>query len=394
MRIVVVNRFYKPDFSATSQLLTELAESLAADGHEITIVTSRLGYVDTTTDLPGREQMNGVDVIRVPSTRLGRAGVPGRMVDYITFYLSAIFVLFQQVRKGDVLITKTDPPMISVAGALVANIKGARLINWCQDLFPEVAGSLGMGWAKGPIGKALTWLRNRSLKSADMNAVLDENMKDHLIAQGVPEKTIRILPNWCDARITPVRREDNPLREEWGLKEKVVIGYSGNLGRAHVPPKIAELLKRTSDLSDVVWLFIGGGKGSEEVQYAAAQCPEGKIVFKGYQPLERLSESLSVADIHLISLEPECEGLIMPSKYYGVLAVDRPILFLGSPEGTIAKDIKEMGHGAILDIDQPDSWRAIVEECVENPRALQGKASPSLGHAGLGRWREALRTFE
>lgn len=389
MRLVAVNRFYRPDYSATSQILTELAEALVRDGHDVTVVTSRLGYEDAKSALPNRETLDGVEVIRVWSTRLGRAGVLGRMVDYLTYYISAVFALFSQVHKGDVLIAKTDPPMMSVAAALVATIKGAKLVNWSQDLFPEVAASLGMKWAEGPFGRGLQWLRNRSLKGAEMNVAINENMKERLVSEGIPERTIRILHNWCDGRIRPVARDENTLREEWGLKDRVVIGYSGNLGRAHLPQEMGHLLRATDRLEGLSWLFIGGGKGVEAVQDAARQVGT-EVQFRPYQPLERLSESLSVPDIHLISLDPNCEGLIMPSKYYGVLAVDRPILFLGSPKGAIAREIERHGHGVILDISKPENWRGLVEKAMADHAGMQGRVDPATGHAGLGELRRAL----
>ncbi|WP_370337821.1 glycosyltransferase family 4 protein [Parvularcula marina] len=393
MRIIAANRFYRPDHSATSQILTDLAEALVRDGHEVTVITSRLGYEDAAADLPKRETLDGVEVIRVWSTKLGRAGVFGRMLDYLTYYLSAFLALINVVRKGDVLIAKTDPPMISVAAGLVSKMKGARLVNWCQDLFPEVAGALGMSWANGPLGRSLVWLRNRSLKGAALNVVLNENMKEHLIAEGMPEPNISVLSNWCDARIRPVPEAENELRREWDLEDKTVIAYSGNLGRAHLPPQIAELIQRTRHIEGLAWLFIGGGKGADEVRRAAASEEGGTVLFKPYQPLERLSESLSVADIHLISLAPECEGLIMPSKYYGVLAVDRPVLFLGSPDGAIARDLREHGHGVAIDHEAPESWRAAVEELLASHKDRRGLIDPAWGHAGLGEWRAALKEF-
>lgn len=393
MRLVAVNRFYRPDHSATSQILTDLAEALVRDGHDVTVVTSRLGYEDAKAGLPPRETLDGVKVIRVPSTRMGRAGALGRMVDYLTYYFAAIFTLLGEVKKGDFLLAKTDPPLMSVAAAFVSRLKGAHLINWCQDLFPEVAGALGMGWAKGPAGKALIWLRNRSLHRAKTNVVLNQNMKDKLVEEGIPAQQISILPNWCDARIRPVARTDNELRAKWELTEKTVIGYSGNLGRAHLPEEIAKLLRCADGLDEISWLFIGGGKGVAEVQAAAAEVST-EVQFRPYQPLERLSESLSIADIHLITLAPDCEGLIMPSKYYGVLAVDRPVLFLGSPQGSIAKEIDAHGHGAVLDIAKPDTWRATVEELVEDCEARRGKVDPTEGHAGLGLWREKLSSLQ
>lgn len=378
-------------------MLTDLAEYLAAQGGDVTIISSRLRYDDAQADLPKDEVLGGVRVHRVLGSRLGRSHIVGRAIDYVTFYLFAAIAMGRLVRRGDVLLAKTDPPLISIIAAIVAKLKGARLVNWCQDLFPEVAGSLGMGWAEGPLGQGLRWGRNQSLKAAALNAVLCPQMGDHLAAEGVDPAKIAILPNWCDRDIAAVAPDRNPLRAAWGLTGKTVIGYSGNLGRAHMPEKILDLVERAKGLPDLAWLFIGGGKGTDQLKQYADANPDADIHFQPYQPREQLSESLSVADMHLISLDPACEGLIMPSKYYGVAAVSRPVIFLGSPQGAIADEIGQGNvTGTVLDSAEPGSWRATLA-AFQAPTQRAGGAAENtvngnfIANDHMGRWAQALR---
>jgi colanic acid biosynthesis glycosyl transferase WcaI len=251
-----VNRFYRPDHAATAQMLTDLAEHLSARGLRVHIITSRLRY-DGGPLLAPRETLAGVEVTRVWTTHFGRAGLIGRAIDYASFYVSAFLALVVAVRAGDVVIAKTDPPLISVVAGWACRLRGARLVNWCQDLFPEIAAALGLRWASGPFGGLLRWLRNRSLKMAAFNAVLNTAMAQRLRAQGLAERAICVLPNWADADVRPISRLTNPLRTQWGLSDRFVIGYSGNLGRAHLPDAVADLVRRTKDLPGLVWLFIG-----------------------------------------------------------------------------------------------------------------------------------------
>ncbi|ADM10321.1 colanic acid biosynthesis glycosyl transferase, putative [Parvularcula bermudensis HTCC2503] len=397
MRIVAVNRFFWPDHSATSQLLTDLAERLATSSaplsaplsaETVTIVTSRMLYDDPQRRLAAQENHRGIRIIRVWSSRFGRDFAPARAIDYLTFYLSATLALMREVTRGDLLLAKTDPPLISVAAAFVAAVKGAKLVNWCQDLFPEVAGMLDHNWANGPLGRGLRMLRNWSLRRATVNVALSDKMAERLQAEGVPSEKIEVVPNWCDEAIRPVSREENSLIAGWDLTERRVIGYSGNLGRAHIAEAVADLVRRTADLERLTWLFIGGGKGLETVKAATADLPEGTVHYRPYQPLDRLSESLSVPDLHLVSLAPGCEGLIMPSKVYGVIAVGRPILFLGSPDGAVAELIDRYGNGAVLDLAAPEEWRQKVETWLLSPPTPLplGTPDPALGRAGLDSW--------
>jgi colanic acid biosynthesis glycosyl transferase WcaI len=347
-RLIAINRFYAPDYSATAQLLTELAEHLAAQGIEVVVVTSRQRYDDAKAALPAWEVHHGVTTRRVWTSSFGRHWLLGRALDYLSFYLAAFVALLRLTRTGDTLLAKTDPPLIAVVAWLAARLRGAELINWCQDLFPEVAAALGLRWAAGPVGRALRRLRNLSLRTARLNVVLCDRMAEHLRAEGIPSDRIAVIPNWADGRlIRPVPPECNPLRREWGLEGRRVIGYSGNLGRAHDLPAlqgfIAAMAARDAEL---VFLFIGGGAGTAALRdWAAAQGLGPRLQFRPYQPSERLAESLSLPDAHLVSLDPACEGLIMPSKLYGVLAAGRPVIVLGDPQGAVAGLVRQLNAG-------------------------------------------------
>src|SRR5262245_47909263 len=119
MAVIVVNRYYAPDRSATAQLLTDVAEHMARQGADVTVVTCRHGYDDPGAALPAREVRRGVVILRVWTTRFGRRRLPGRAIDYLSFYLAAYIALLRQTRRGDLLLAKTDPPLISVIAWLV-----------------------------------------------------------------------------------------------------------------------------------------------------------------------------------------------------------------------------------------------------------------------------------
>ncbi len=145
-KIIFINRFFYPDHSATSQMLSDLAFGLVSDCHEkeVHIVTSQQRYDDPSAKLIAYEVVKQVHIHRIKTTQFGRKNLIGRTIDYISFYLSAAIKLFQLTKKNDILVAKTDPPLISVVVALIAWIKKAELINWLQDLFPEVAAALGV----------------------------------------------------------------------------------------------------------------------------------------------------------------------------------------------------------------------------------------------------------
>jgi colanic acid biosynthesis glycosyl transferase WcaI len=358
-RLLVVNRFFHPDPSATSQLLTDLVEALGASGFRVTVLAGRHGYLDRGAVLPARAAHAGAEVRRLWHTGFGRATLPGRALDGATFALSAFLALLARARPGDLILAKTDPPLISVLAWLAARLTGARLVNWCQDLFPETAAALGLRWARGPVGGALRALRNASLRGAEINVALCPGMAAHLVAERVPPERLAVIPNWADgALIRPLAPQDNPLRAAWGLGGRFVIGYSGNLGRAHEVGAVVELITLLAGDPKFVFLFIGAGFGYRALLAAVAARRLENVVFRPYQARARLPLSLTAPDLHLVTLRPECEGLVMPSKLYGALAAGRPVVFVGDPEGDVAR-IVQAGLGLVA---HPRAMPALAAE--------------------------------
>lgn len=359
MKIIFINRFFYPDHSATSQLLTDLAFYLAEKGLLVEVVTSRQIYDDAGSALASEEFINGVHVRRVWTSSFGRSSLVGRALDYLTFYAATFIRLLKDTKPGDVLVAKTDPPLISVIVSVVASIRSAKLINWVQDLFPEVATALTVKGMNGGAAAFLKTLRNWSLKKATMNVVLGERMKQRLISEiGAAEK-IQIINNWSDSeQIRPVPDHKNPLIKEWQLDDKFVVGYSGNMGRAHEFQSIVDAAEALLGNNDIVFLFIGGGIQRDWIAEQAGNRGLSNVIIKPYQPRENLSNSLGVIDLHLISLNPALEGLIVPSKFYGIAAVGRPILFVGDTEGEIAQILREEDCGTSI---KPGDSSAIVE---------------------------------
>ena len=338
-RVIFLNRFFHPDLSASSQMLSDLAFGLAERGVDVHIVTSRLRYDDATARLPAQETINGVTVHRIWTSGFGRRTLWGRGIDYLSFYLSAFRACVGVLKPGDTLVAKTDPPMISVIGALAARWRGAQLVNWLQDLFPEVAAAANIRPAKGRSGRILQAIRDWSLRQATVNVAIGQRMHSRLLERGLDPASVTIIENWAGAELHPISRDDNPLRRQWGLENHFVVGYSGNMGEAHEFDTILDAAEQLRSRKDIRFLFIGAGKHLPYIKQAMQQRDLHNIVLQPYQPRESLSESLSAADIHLMSLRADFEGLIVPSKFYGVSAVGRPCLHVGAIDGELQREI-------------------------------------------------------
>jgi colanic acid biosynthesis glycosyl transferase WcaI len=349
-KIIFLNRFFAPDHSATSQLLSDLAFYLAACGSDVRALTSRQRYDRPRAALPQTETIRGVAVYRLATTRFGRSTLLGRGLDYCSFYFSMWRAALALAERGDILVAKTDPPLLSVVAMKVARRRGLRLVTWQQDLYPEIATLLGLPFVKGPLGRGLARLRDRSLRAAEANVVVGDRMADRLRSRGLSPDRIHVIPNWCnDEEIRPIARCDNPLRREWGLAGRFVVGYSGNLGRAHEFDTVLGAAEQLRDEPSIVFLLIGGGNKFDELRRRVKERSlDGLFRFIPYQELAVLRYSLGVPDLHWISLKPELEGVIFPSKLYGIAAAGRPIIAIAAEDGEIGSLVRSYDCGVVI----------------------------------------------
>ena len=372
-RVCFVNRFCYPDASATSQLMTDLAGELSSRGWQVTMVGSNQRYDDPSARLPASDRWRGVDIVRVGTTRFGRRTLAGRAVDYLSFYVRLPFVLWKVLRPGDVLVAKTDPPMLGVVAAPIARLRGARTVNWLQDLFPEIAVALGQPKLPGPLVGLLRWWRNRACRKAAMNVTIGERMGEVLARAGVAPERIAVVHNWShEDAIRPLASRDSRLRERLDLQDRFVVGYSGNLGRAHEWKPLFEAAQLLSeDPAPVAFLVGGGGHGYEALKAEVARTGLANIQFQPYHPMEYLSDSMAAADLHLVSLRPELEGLIVPSKFYGIAAAARPVAFIGDGDGELARLVREQDCGVAIPAGRGDLLAEAIVALARDPERVR-----------------------
>ncbi|KPF63269.1 glycosyltransferase family 4 protein [Porphyrobacter sp. AAP60] len=350
MRLVFINRFFHPDESATSLMLSDLVEGLTPLALDMHVITAAASYTGTAGSTSGSMDPR-VTVTRLPNLPISQQSLLGRLLNFIAFYLGGLLAGASHVRRGDLVICLTDPPLMGLFAVILARLKGADVIHWVQDIYPETATRLGYGTPANPIVRLVTWLRDWAWKKALMNVVIGERMRDMLRSRGVADHQIMVIQNWAgEDEVWPLKPEANSLRSEWGYEPgTLVIGYSGNLGRAHdanTMLEAASLMKQ--ELADSFkLLFIGGGAKHALVEAAmGANRLAGTIDRRPYRPRSELPQSLNVPDIHWLSLEPVLEGLIVPSKFYGAAAVGKPIIFIGDENGEVARLIRAADCGA------------------------------------------------
>ena len=398
MKIVFVNRFFYPDLAPTGLYAADVAFDLASAGHEVHAVTSRLAYDGGGPRYAGEETLRGVQVHRVWTTRFGRGTILGRALDYFSFYLAAFFALAGILDRNDLVVAKTDPPLISVVAALAAWLSGARLVNWIQDVFPEAAARSGMRLLAGPPGAVARAKRDWSLRRAVVNVVVGERMAAE-VGRQAPGLRLRVVSNWADGTaIRPMAPGGSGLRHEWGYEGKFVVGYSGNLGRAHDCETLLAAARLLAEEREIVFSFTGGGFYFSRLRAAGL----ANLQVRGYVPQAQLGDSLAACDLHLVTLLPALEGLIVPSKFYGAAAAGRAVIFIGDPDGEIARTIAAGGCGATVAAGDAAGLAAAIRDLRAAPeklRAMGERARAAFDRewdkpVALGRWRKVIAEAE
>jgi len=383
-RILILNQSFWPDVVATAQYAHDLARNLRSRGHDVTVIASRSLYGQPGTALKRHEVVDGITVYRVSSNIFSKRGIAARSVDFLAFNVACL-VKAVTLPKHDVVIALTTPPFIAVIGILLRLFKGSRFVFWTMDLYPDLPLAAGVIRRTSFVYRIFDRLDRLCLRRADRVIALGRCMQERLLAKGVNPDRLRLIAPWADPDEVPAgdaARTDR-LRQEWGIGDRFVIQYSGNFGIGHDLETVCKAMLLLKDDPGLLWLFVGGGVMWPAIQQFVAQHGISNVLFKPYQPRSRLGELIRVGDLHLVLMSPEFEGVILPSKFYGVLAAGRPAVFVGPRGSEVARVIAEEQCGFTVPNGDPEGLvDAISRIRDDRPSAL---AMGAAGRSALER---------
>jgi glycosyltransferase involved in cell wall biosynthesis len=421
LRVLVLNQFFWPDVAATAQHAFDLARYLRSHGDEVSAIASRSIYGQTGSALPEEEITDGIAIHRVTSSVFGKRGVIFRSFDFLFFNVACLFKAMSLPRH-DVVICLTTPPFIALVGIFLRWIKGTRFIFWTMDLYPDVP--LAAGVIKR--GSIVHWIFGRldrfCLRRADLVVVLGRCMRDKVLRNGVdPLKLVTIAP-WADPSEVPnvparrfsesmdsavARRvtggearpsvvNDNRYRAEWEIGDRFVIEYSGNCGVGHDVSSVCDAMLALRDDDSIRWVIVGGGLAWPRIEDFIRRHRISNVILRPYQPRAHLGDLIALGDVHLVLVADGFEGLLIPSKFYGVMAAGRPTIYIGPEETEVARVIQEEECGIVIPNSDPSRLVAAIERLRRDPvtslsmglrgrRALERSYSMQLA---CRRWRE------
>lgn len=350
MKVILVNRHFYPDRSPTTRLVSDLAFRLAEQQQEVHVVTSRVRLDAPSTLLQAEEELDGVQIHRLWTSRLSRRFYPARLADYLTFHLATEKRLLELVDRGDRVVATSEPPGLSSLVAGIARRRNALQINWLHELFPEAAITRGLRSLRGRIGRQLIAARTRALENSYMTVVPGDRMRDRLIEQGLDPNKVRVIRDWVDGReLAPIGDQDNPLRERLGLRGRFVVGYVGDLNRGHDYQTLINAADRLRGEPGIRFLIAGGGSQMNAMRKEAKRRNLANLVFEPFPSPDDLRMAMGLPDIHLLSLRPEMEGLLVPGKFYRIVAAGKPMLFVGAADGEVGRWVHRARMGTTVE---------------------------------------------
>ncbi|NCG09022.1 MAG: glycosyltransferase [Verrucomicrobia bacterium] len=365
-RFLIITQGFPPDPAAVGQYLNEAALALVEDGNDVEVLTAIRGYDNPAQVFEAEEVRSGIRIRRLKFASLGKANLTIRIFAQLSFTIQCILRgLFTP--KLTALLVSTSPPMAAICAVILGCLRPRLKVHyWVMDINPDQAVAIGKFGERHPLVLAMNWLNRRILKRADSVITLDRFMKARLEQKlNSPEDELRsaiqVIPPWpMDDHIEPVAHAENPFRNAQGWKDKFVVMYSGNHSIVHPLDTILDAAEQLADDPRFIFVFIGGGKGKERVDYriAAENHITDNLVSLPYQSLDQIRYTLSAADLHLVSLGENMSGIVHPCKVYGALANGRPVLALGPPESYLNDIIETESFG--LSIEHGDVDAAVI----------------------------------
>ncbi len=369
MKILLLNLYFPPDTSATAKMAATVVDALSAQ-HEVTVLCGRPSY-DPTERRPWRlwqsEMRENVRIIRVGSTDYPRFAMKRRVLNYLSYVALAVpGALFLPC---DVVLAMTDPPFEGIVGAIVALLKGKPYVYNIRDMYPDMAVG-GAIVEPGLLVRVWERLHRWALRRATRVIVLGEDMRARIAGKGIDPAKLEIVRDGADILASdapPPALEDEVIRAIRGDFAFVLL-HAGNLGFYGAWETLIAAA-RNLQADGVGLVFVGEGAQREHVEKLAKDAKN--VRFLPFFPSRQIASVLAAADAHIITVKRGLEGVVVPSKMYGILAAGKAIVAI-APETTDAASLgAKFGFAVSADPDKPETVTAAIRSLVKDGAKVQ-----------------------
>jgi glycosyltransferase involved in cell wall biosynthesis len=393
-RVWIINQWLPPDPAPTAVLCGEVVALLQDMRRPLVLVSRVRGADDQVTG-----DAAGLRRIVIDRLSHGPTGIVSKLASWPTFAWRTWRLLLDELMPEDLVVVCSDPPLFYPLAIRAARRRGARVIHWSQDVYPDVVERhRPFPGLKALLSPLRAW-RNAAVRHADRVVAISTGMAG--LMQDAGAKT-EVIPNWArDDRIAPRAPGDSALRRAHYAADDFIVGYSGNLGRVHEFETLVAAAKVLRDDQRIKFLIVGTGPRKPELEAMVAQTGLQNFRFLPLQPESQLTDTLAAGDIHFVSLRPEFEALVLPSKLYSIAAVGRPVVFCGDVNGETAALVSEHRFGDACPAGDGQGLAKTIRALAGNPvrcGELGNNARAMIDHhysraAALAKWRALIESL-
>ena len=372
-KLLIYAHYYIPDTASTGQILRELAEGML-DKFDITVicvVPSYLGTVEEKykTKMFYRENINGVNILRIRVPEFNKTNTMSRIKNILTYFFGAMIATFK-VGKQDYVFSISQPPILGgLLGVWGKWMKRAKFIYNIQDFNPEQV--LAVNFSKNKlITGAMMFFDKFSCRQSNLIITVGRDLVQtvHSRFKGKKVPKTVMINNWIDEKEIYPMEADHPkvvaFKEKYGLQDKFVIMYSGNIGLYYDLENLLKVIEqvnpdiKTADGREVVFAFVGAGSVLDKLVAYKEEKHMDNVVFIPYQDKADLIYSLNAGDVHWCVNAKGIKGVSCPSKYYGIAAVGKSVLAVLEKDSEIRCIIEETNGGLCA---EPGDYEVIAE---------------------------------
>ncbi len=385
--ILVLTLVFPPDGVSTGVIVGELSADLKRVGHDVTVVTTAPHYnrdvqaeaLQRLTRIWGpllsRSEFHGVRVFHVAMPRKGRSVVL-RLLAWTQFHLLSLIVAVALVRRVDVILAPSPPLTIGVCAWLLACLYRAPFVYNVQELYPDIAITLGAIRSRWVAG-LLFALERFVYRRARVITAIGRKMRQRIIDRGVPPGKVRLIPNFVDVEQMAPLPKVNAFSTQHGLDRYFVVSYAGNMGPAQGLERVLEAAWVLRSEAQLRFLFVGGGSAQPALEASARARVLANVLFLPHQPYAVVPLIYAASDLCLVPLVGTACLEAVPSKVYRIMACGRPVLACAHPESDLAELVARTGCGIVMPPDQPEALVAAVRGAMASPSGLA-----AMGEAG------------
>jgi colanic acid biosynthesis glycosyl transferase WcaI len=367
-KVVVVSQHYPPDPSTTAAIMAAIGEYVAREA-DVLVLSGTAGSAAKAAG--GKPQ-----VVEVGNWMPGKAALLKRALAELLFTIRMFAALLAKLRRGDVALTVPAPFMLPYAFAAAAKLKGARSVLIMHDLYPDVLIMAGLLKPDSLPASAMRGLNALMFRVLDAVVVIGRDTEKLLLRYGgMTSDKIRFIPNWATlARGVRAVDPDNPYRRP--LSARFVVGLSGNLGFTHDPVIVFEAARLLRDDEDVHFLLSGWGVGFDQLRQMQAEAKLSNVTLVDRVEDDQLETFLSAADVWIIPYRRNVAGVSVPSRFYNLLAIGRPVILVSEADAEAALTVTEHDVGWVVEPGRTDELAKTISRAAgaEDPQRAERAA--------------------